>query len=182
MTIKEKKRAVGRPSAFKPEYVDQVYNYALLGATDSQLAGFFNVAESTINLWKKKYPDFVGALTRGKALADAQVANSLFQRATGYSCPETKVNVYEGQVILTDVTKHYPPDTTACIFWLKNRQPKLWKDRIEVKEESVVRIIPWDDLKKISKDALAFAETEHERLIKGRAERLGITESYDEAD
>jgi len=182
MAIKEKKRAGGRPSAFKPEYVEQAYNYCLLGAIDSQLAEFFNVAESTLNLWKKKFPEFAAAMTRGKMLADATVAESLFKRATGYSHPETKVNVIDGEVITTTLTKHYPPETLACIYWLKNRQPKLWKDRIEVKEESVVRIIPWDDLKKISKDALEFAEAEHERLIKGRAERLGITESYDDAD
>ncbi|MBD9356796.1 helix-turn-helix domain-containing protein [Methylomonas albis] len=179
MTIKEKKRAIGRPSAFKPEYVNQVYNYALLGATDSQLAGFFNVAESTINLWKKKFPEFAAAMTRGKMLADATVAEALFKRATGYSHAETKISVIDGAVVTTDIVKHHAPETLACIYWLKNRQPKLWKDRIEVKEESVVRIIPWDDLKKISKDALAFAEAEHERLIKGRAERLGITENYD---
>lgn len=182
MTKQENKRTNGRPSAFKPEYVELVYNYCLLGADDKQLAGFFGVAESTINLWKKKFPDFAAAMTRGKMAADATVAEALFKRATGYSCPETKVIVVDGAVVTADTIKHFPPDTTACIFWLKNRQPKLWKDRVEIKEESVVRIIPWDALKKISEEALAFAESEHERLIKGRAERLGITADYDSAD
>jgi hypothetical protein len=106
----------------------------------------------------------------------------MFKRATGYSCRETRVNVIDGEVVLTELVKNYPPEVTAQIYWLKNRQPKLWRDRVEIKEESVVRIIPWDDLKKISKDALEFAEAEHERLITGRAERLGITVGYDNAD
>lgn len=132
MTAQEKKHPGGRPSAFKPEYAEQAYNYALLGAIDAQLAEFFCVAESTINLWKKKHPEFANALTRGKTMADAQVAGSLFKRATGYSHPETHLNCYEGEIILTEVTKHYPPDTTACIFWLKNRQPDKWRDKVEV--------------------------------------------------
>jgi len=168
----------GRPTSFKSEYIELAFNYCLLGATDEQLADFFNVAKSTINLWKQKQPKFLDALKRGKIQADANVAHSLYRRATGYSHPETHVNNYQGEITKTDITKHYPPDTTACIFWLKNRQPKLWKDRVEVKEESVVRIIPWDELRKISKEALEFAEAEHERLIVGRAERLGIKIEY----
>ncbi|MDX8127993.1 helix-turn-helix domain-containing protein [Methylomonas sp. OY6] len=127
-----KKPTVGRPTALKPEFIDQAYNYCLLGATDAQLAGFFGVSEKTINTWKKQAPEFADSLKRGKTLADAQVANSLFHRATGYSHPETKVNIADGQVILTDVTKHHPPDTTAAIFWLKNRQPDKWRDKVEV--------------------------------------------------
>ncbi|QSB03228.1 helix-turn-helix domain-containing protein [Methylomonas sp. EFPC1] len=134
-----KKPTVGRPTALKPEFIDQAYNYCLLGATDAQLAGFFGVSEKTINTWKKQAPEFADSLKRGKTLADAQVANSLFHRATGYSHPETKVNIADGQVILTDVTKHHPPDTTAAIFWLKNRQPDKWRDKVEVNGSRCMR-------------------------------------------
>lgn len=125
-------KSAGRPTTFKPEYVEQAYNYCLLGAIDTQMAEFFKVSEKTINAWKKSQPEFADALRRGKTMADAQVAGSLFKRATGYSHPETHINCYEGEIIQTEVTKHYPPDTTACIFWLKNRQSDKWRDKVEL--------------------------------------------------
>lgn len=127
-----KKHPGGRPAAYKPEYTDQAYNYCLLGATDAQLADFFKVSEKTINTWKKNHPEFVDGLKRGKNMADSNVALSLYKRATGYSHPETHINCYEGEIIKTELTKHYAPDTTACIFWLKNRQPDKWRDKVEV--------------------------------------------------
>ncbi|MDI1277288.1 hypothetical protein [Methylobacter sp.] len=130
-------------------------------------------------LGKKSQPEFATALNQGKTFADAKVAESLFKRATGYSHPETKINCHDGEIIQTEVIKHYPPDPVSGIFWLRNRQPTLWKAKIEVKEESVIRIIPWDQLREISKEALEFAEAEHKRLIEGRAERLGITVDYE---
>jgi hypothetical protein len=122
----------GRPTSFKAEYIELAYKFCLLGATDEQLAEFFNVAKSTINLWKQKQPKFLDALKRGKVIADANVAHSLYRRATGYSHPETHVSNYQGEIIKTEITKHYPPDTTSCIFWLKNRQPDKWRDKVEV--------------------------------------------------
>jgi len=131
-TETNKKNECGRPTAFKQEYVDLGYKFCLLGATDEQLAEFFNVAKSTINLWKQKQPKFLDALKRGKVSADANIAHSLYRRGIGYSCPETHVSNYQGNITLTEITKHYPPDTTACIFWLKNRQPDKWRDKIEL--------------------------------------------------
>lgn len=141
------KHAGGRPSAYKPEFAEQVYNYCLLGATDEQLAGFFHVTRRTIDTWKKTQPEFADALNRGKVVADADIARSLYQRAKGYSHPEEKVFCNSGEIIVHPVMKHYPPDTVACIFWLKNRQPKLWRDKVEVEEDVVVRVIPWEQVK-----------------------------------
>ncbi|AEG02702.1 hypothetical protein [Methylomonas methanica] len=132
-----KKHPGGRPSAYQEEYAELAYNYCLLGATDAQLGEFFKVSARTINTWKKQHPEFAQALLDGKTAADAKVANSLFNRATGFSHPETKVNVYEGEVIKTEITKHYAPDTTACIFWMKNRQPDKWRDKVEVEDTSL---------------------------------------------
>ncbi len=148
MTTK-KTNAGGRPTAFKTEYIELSYKYCLLGATDKQLAEFFNVAESTLNLWKQKQPKFLDALKRGKIIADAGVAHSLYKRGTGYSHHETHVSNYQGEITLTEITKHYPPDTTACIFWLKNRQPDKWRDKIEI-----------DANVKIDKETLAMIETQ----------------------
>lgn len=120
---------MGRPKSYKPEYAEQAVKLTKLGATDKQLADFFKVAESTVNKWKLDYPEFSESLKKGKKVADNEVEKSLFKRATGYSHPETHISNYQGKITLTELVKHYPPDTTACIFWLKNRDPKNWRDK-----------------------------------------------------
>lgn len=122
----------GRPTDYRPEYCDQARNYCYLGATDEQLAAFFDVAVSTLNNWKQAHPEFLEAIKEGREIADAKVGQSLFHRATGYSHPEDKVFLYEGCPVVVPTVKHYPPDTTACIFWLKNRQRDKWRDKQEV--------------------------------------------------
>lgn len=123
----------GRPSSYKKEYTEQAYNYCLLGATDKDLAAFFDVSEQTINSWKEKQPEFLESLKRGKEIADAVVASKLYHRAIGYEHIETITASYQGQITdKLDVIKHYAPDPTAAIFWLKNRQPDKWRDKQEV--------------------------------------------------
>ena len=124
----------GRPTAYKAEYAEQAKNYCLLGATDIQLAGFFGVSEQTINAWKNKHPKFLEAIKQGKERADAEIAKSLFQRAKGYSHPEDKIfnSGDADNPVVVPTTKHYPPDTTAAIFWLKNRRKDHWRDQKEV--------------------------------------------------
>jgi hypothetical protein len=98
------------------------------------LARAFHVSVLTLTNWFKLVPEFAAAIRAGKDRADAEVANSLFQRAKGYSHPDVHIATVrdrktgEVEVITTNVTKYYPPDTTACIFWLKNRQRALWRD------------------------------------------------------
>lgn len=119
----------GSKTRFKQEYCELAYNYCLLGATDENLGSFFGVSEKTICEWKKRHKEFASALKRGKEDADANVAKSLYNRALGYSHPEEKIFQSEGQVIRAETVKHYPPDATAMIFWLKNRQPELWREK-----------------------------------------------------
>jgi hypothetical protein len=64
-------------------------------------------------------------------MADAEVAEKLFKRATGYSHDAVKIFNDQGAPLQVPYTEHYPPDTTACIFWLKNRRPDLWRDKVE---------------------------------------------------
>lgn len=116
------------PHKYKPEFVELSRNYCQLGAIDDDLAVFFNVSKRMIISWRKKYPDFNEACTEGKEIADNKVKRSLFERATGYSHPEEKIFCTNGMVTKVDSIKHYPPDTTAAIFWLKNRDPENWKD------------------------------------------------------
>jgi hypothetical protein len=125
--------AGGRPSKYKPEYAEQAYKYCLLGATDKDLSDFFEVDEATVNRWKKDYPEFCKSLKAGKDQADAIIAQKLFHRAKGYRHVDTKFATFEGQITDSqEYMRHYPPDTTAAIFWLKNRQPQKWRDRQEV--------------------------------------------------
>jgi DNA-binding XRE family transcriptional regulator len=124
--------ANGRKTKYKQEYDELAFNYCLLGAKDTQLAEFFNVTEQTINNWKKDHPSFFESIKKGKQDADAEVANSLFHRAKGYSHPEVKVFNNQGEIVTHDTVKHYAPDPTSAIFWLKNRQPKLWRDKQEI--------------------------------------------------
>jgi hypothetical protein len=131
----EQKNPVGRPSCYRDKYAQQAYKLALLGATDKELAYFFEVAESTINEWKKAFPEFSESIKRGKIQADAEVAEKLYHRAKGYSHPEVKVFCQEGEIITHEVVKHYPPDTGAAMAWLKNRRRKSdlpWQDSHDI--------------------------------------------------
>lgn len=118
----------GRPTKYKDEFAEQARKLCLLGATDAELADFFEVDESTINNWKIEHIEFLESIKKGKGIADANVADRLYQRALGYEHEEVKLFQYQGDVIREEVIKHYPPDTTSAIFWLKNRQKDKWRD------------------------------------------------------
>ena len=126
------KRAVfGRPSSWRPEFAEMAFKFCLLGASNKQLAEFFGVAVSTIHMWRDAIPEFSDAVKRGKEIADAEIAHSLYQRAKGYSHPEDDIKALNGAIVITPTTKHYPPDTGAATLWLKNRQGHIWRDKTE---------------------------------------------------
>lgn len=128
-----KKKAVGRPSKYRPEFAEMARKLCeTMNATDIQLAKFFEVDERTITNWKDQHPEFFLSLKRGKEIADEQVEATLFQRAVGYEVDEAKVFCYEGKIVETAVKKHIVPDVTAQIFWLKNRKPQDWRDRMDL--------------------------------------------------
>lgn len=133
---KKNKNAIGnqggRPSSYKEEYAEQAYKLCLLGATDTELADFFLVSEATINNWKKDHVEFLESVTRGKVIADAEVANSFYNRAKGFEVESEKIFQSEGQIIRADTKTYFPPDAGAALNWLKNRQPKKWRDKTEV--------------------------------------------------
>lgn len=126
------KHAGGRPTDYKDEYDSLAFQMCLvLRATDEQLAEVFEVSIATIYNWKRDHPKFLDAIKRGKEIADARVAVSLYERAVGYSHPDVHISNYQGEITKTPIIKHYPPEPAACIFWLKNRQPGMWRDKIE---------------------------------------------------
>jgi len=142
--------AAGRPTKYDIDYhPKKVYKLCLLGMTDEDIADFFDVAKSTINLWKKTHEEFSDSIKKGKIEADAAIAESLYHRAKGYKHPEEKVFMFHGQIITHDTIKHYPPDTGAAFIWLKNRQAKYWKDKSEVDVNRKD-----DDLSKLTDDEL----------------------------
>jgi hypothetical protein len=122
----------GRPTDYRPEYNQQVYRLCLLGATDKDIAEFFDIAESTLNNWKIAHPSFMESIKKGKIEADIEIVESLHKRAKGYEIQETVITK-EGVNV---VEKHFPPDPTSMIFWLKNRQPKQWRDKQEIEQNN----------------------------------------------
>lgn len=121
----------GRPTSYRTEYAEQARKFCLLGATDKRLAELFEVSEVTLNAWKKEHPEFLKSLKEGKELADANVASSLYHRALGYSHAEDDIRALNGEIVITPTIKHYPPDTAAATLWLKNRQPQVWRDKVD---------------------------------------------------
>lgn len=138
---KPKKSGVGRPTLYSEEYNDTAHRMCLLGATDKDLAEAFGVSEQTIITWRAKHPGFLESVKKGKEIADARVAESLFKRANGFVAPDTHFAVINSKVVETPTKKVYPPDTVACIFWLKNRQPHLWRDKVEVDQKSEIKFV-----------------------------------------
>jgi transcriptional regulator with XRE-family HTH domain len=108
------------------------------GLTDKEIAERFGIAKSTLNKWKIDFSTFSDSLKAGKEPIDAEVQKSLYQRAIGYSFKEKKViveldsNGNQKPARIETTEKIVPPDTTAQIFWLKNRRPDLWREKQEI--------------------------------------------------
>ena len=123
---------MARPSKFKPEFVAQAEKLCRLGATDIEVADFLEVDVRTLYRWKGEHEAFCQALKAGKEVSDERVERSLFARATGYEHDEVDIRVVDKAIVQTPIRKYYPPDTTAAIFWLKNRKPAEWRDKTDV--------------------------------------------------
>lgn len=128
----------------------QLESWARDGLTDEQIASNMGIGYSTLQTWKSKYQDIQDTLKRGKVVVDIQVENALLKRALGYSYDEvTRERVLDydpstGQVvgshmeITKTVKKEVQGDTTAQIFWLKNRRPEQWRDKRDVSVEGEI--------------------------------------------
>jgi len=166
--------AGGRPTRYRKEFAEQARKLCLLGYTDVQLADFFEVTEKTINNWKNRHSEFLQSIKKGKAIPDAEVAETLFNKAAGrvvitevrefakrkddLASEEIQLEGIEtedsgfdpfsraGEVQI--IKKQLPPSDIAAIFWLKNRQPELWRDKVEEKPpatQSAIMPIPTCD-------------------------------------
>lgn len=113
-----------------PEGLLKLEGWARDGLTDEQIAQNMGVNKATLYRWKEKYCDICDTLKRGKDVVDRQVENALLKRALGYEYEEVKVKFEDGVITERAVTKkEVVPDTTAQIFWLKNRKPDKWRDK-----------------------------------------------------
>lgn len=121
-----------------------IEGWARDGLTDKQISKNIGISESTLNDWKKKFPEFSESLKQSKEIADRQVENALHKTALGFYYEEDMVT-NQGDVVR--VKKYSKPNTTAQIFWLKNRKPADWRDKQEIEQTNTnieIRIGEWD--------------------------------------
>lgn len=131
-----------------------IKGWARDGLTNEQIANNLGINVSTIYDYQNKYPEFAEALKKGKEIIDYEVENALLKRALGYEYEEkTYETIYNKkadkyvEILTKKVTKQVAPDTTALIFWLKNRKSKQWRDKIDVeKNDKIQRIEIINDL------------------------------------
>lgn len=119
-----------------PDRLTLIEGWCRDGKIDKDIADSIGISLSTFYQWQINYPEFAEAIKKGKAPVDIKVENALLKRALGYDFEEITTEIQElpggGQrKHIRKVTKHVPPETAAGIFWLKNRRPDKWRDKIE---------------------------------------------------
>lgn len=134
---------MGRPSGYRAEYAKQAEKLCALGATDQELADFFEVDVRTIYRWKHDHAGFCQSLKAGKDVADERVERSLYQKAIGYEQDEVKIFMPAGAEgpVYAPFRAKVAPDTTAAIFWLKNRRSGAWRDKQEHEHSGAIEVL-----------------------------------------
>ena len=156
------KRPVGRPTLYKPEYAEQAYKLCQLGATDIELAKFFNVSLDTIHEWSNVNEEFSESRKVGKKACDDRVERSLYQKALGFTREAEKVVIIDDVPVKVKYEEYVPPSDTAMIFWLKNRRKDQWRDRHEIEHG---RVGEFDKM----------SDRELFEFIEGEAREIGIS-------
>ena len=123
----------GRPTEYKPKFVQMAKRAAEAGFTDMEIAELLGVSEQTLNTYKRLYKDFSFALRAGKDGPDERVERSMFMRAVGFEI-DTEELFYDKdtkEVLHEKTRKYYPPDVTAGYRWLENRRADRWRSKPE---------------------------------------------------
>jgi hypothetical protein len=143
-TRKPAKDVGGRPTKYKDEYAVQAARLCSLGQTDQEIADFFQVSVRTLHRWKGDHKRFCHSLSTAKAPADTRVERSLYQRAIGYEQDAVKIFMPAGaeEPVYAPYRERIAPDTTAAIFWLKNRKPDEWRDRAVGEKDNPFHVAP----------------------------------------
>ena len=109
----------------------RIESWARMGLTDEQIAKNMGVNKTTLYDWIKKFPDISNSIKKGKAPIDFEVENALFKRAIGYEYEEVETTIEEidgkQRKRIKKIKKVALPETSAMIFWLKNRKPEQWR-------------------------------------------------------
>ena len=132
-----------------------IEGWARDGLTDEQISNNLGIHIATFYDYKKKYSEFSESLKKGKEIVDYEVENALLKRALGYEYDEI---TYECGEEVKRVRKQVAPDTTAQIFWLKNRKPEQWREKQVIESSNAVEFknplegLSTEDLKKLIKD------------------------------
>lgn len=120
-----------------------VEGWARDGLTNEQIADNLGIGKTTFYRMIKEHSELLEHLKKGKEVVDYEVENALLKRALGYKYEEkTYESIYNKELdmytekLTKRVTKQVAPDTTALIFWLKNRKPKQWRDKVDIEGES----------------------------------------------
>lgn len=146
----EEANVSGRPTDYREKFCEEARTLCENGATDVEVADALEISVATLYRWKNRHPQFCEALKNGKAVADERVERSLYHKALGYTFDAVKIFQYEGQPVVVPYREHVPPDTTAAIFWLKNRRPEQWRDKTEVHFRHTVERMTDDELERIA--------------------------------
>ena len=130
---------MARPSKYNPRYHDPwIKGLAQKGYTIEEIAHDLEVAPSTLSKWIAENDELSEAIKKGRGYADSQVEMSLYKRAVGYKITKKRTIVEAGAkgeqkpARIEICEEELAPDVTACIFWLKNRDPEHWKDKHDV--------------------------------------------------
>ena len=120
-----------------PEALELIKGWARDGIIDKDIAYNIGISENTFCRWKKRSPAILGALKEAKEVADRRVENALYKSALGYQYVETvkERDEFGNLVVTREITRDVKPNTTAQIFWLKNRKPEVWQDHPEQSED-----------------------------------------------
>lgn len=127
------KKQKGRPSIYHPDdHPALARKLTGEGKNKQEISEVLGIARSTLDDWRAQYPAFSVAFVLGAEDANDRVERSTFERATGYTHPEEKLLVVNGEVERHHVTAHYPPDVAAIKFWLTNRRKDRWSDKQKI--------------------------------------------------
>ena len=151
---------------FDVSLIKRAYKLSLLGLLDKDLADAFDITYNTLYKWRLKSTAFDRAITEGRMMASAKVAEAVYTRAIGFEKTVQEVKNSGGQAVVMEYTKYFPPNITAAMYWLNNRDKKRWGS---VKKHTIDGVIKHEGLIGNAIDVSSFSDAEL-----ALAEKMGV--------